>query len=423
MLMHDHKRTEGLQTRLRERLVGKRDLLQNITRDLVRIDSQTPPSATDAMAAAVARILEAATRINTRILESEPPVVNLVATLKGGLPGPRLVLNGHLDTYPIGDSSAWTVDPLGGQIVEGKLFGRGSADMKGGLAAQILVALALAEEPEPWTGELVLAFAGDEESMGVLGSQRLLETEPVVHGDGVLIADIGSPEIVRCGEKGMIWLTLRAEGRAAHGAHVHRGINAVDRLLVAIQALTTLSQHSVRTPDDVAQTIASAKPLSEPLGGAGEAEVMQRITVNVGQISGGISANLVPDTASAEVDIRLPMGTSVAQVETLIEQALTPAEGVSCTITRRYEPTWTNPYAAIVSATVAAASAVLRRPATANMRVGASDARLFRAAGLPTAVCGLTPFNLGAPDEHLLIDELQQLSEILGRSALHFLTR
>ncbi len=422
MLTQDHKATEALQKRLRQRITAKADLLQEITRNLVRIDSQTPPSATGPIAAEVARILGTAPGIETRILESEPPVVNLVATLSGGQPGPRLVLNGHLDTYPVGDPSAWSVDPLGGRVADGKLYGRGSADMKGGLAAQILVALALAEESEPWPGELVLAFAGDEESMGVLGSQWLIENEPVVHGDGVLIADVGSPEIVRCGEKGMIWLTLQAEGRAAHGAHVHRGVNAVDRLLVAIHALSAIADEPVETPPAVARTIAAAKIISEPLGGIGEADVMQKITVNVGRISGGISANLVPDAACAEADIRLPLGTTVAEVEARIEQILSGVAGVSYRITRRYEPTWTNPEERIVTATVSASGQILGRPALANMRVGASDARLFRAAGLPTAVCGLTPFNLGAADEYLLLEELQQLSQILAHSTTSFLT-
>ena len=422
MRARDEVMVGSLRERLRQRVSGRADSLTRMTRDFVRIDSQTPPSATGPMAASVAEILSTNPRFEVRILESDPPVVNLVAVLKGGLPGPRLVLSGHLDTYPIGDPAAWKTDPLGGEIMDGRLYGRGAADMKGGLAVNIAVALAFAEEQEPWPGELVLAFAGDEESMGTLGSQRLIETEPVVHGDGILIADVGSPEIVRCGEKGMIWLMLEAKGRAAHGAHVHRGLNAVDRLMTAITALKTLTGLPVETPGEARRTILAAQPLSEPLGGDGEAVIMQHITVNIGRIDGGISANLVPDMARAEADIRLPLGTTVARVESEIERLLAGMDGIRCTITRRYEPSWTSPDAAIVRATVGAAADVLGRPAAANMRVGASDARLFRAAGLPTVVCGLTPFNLGAPDEYLALEELSQLAEIYALATVDFLT-
>jgi len=90
-------------------------------------------------------------------------------------------------------------------------------------------------------------------------------------------------------------------------------------------------------------------------------------------------------------------------------------------ITRRYEPTWTTPDDPIVSAVIHACHDVLQRQPAINMRVGASDARLFRAAGIPTVVCGLTPHNLGGPDEYVCIDELITVAKIHTLAALNFL--
>ncbi|MEJ0068606.1 MAG: M20/M25/M40 family metallo-hydrolase [Pseudomonadota bacterium] len=82
-------------------------------------------------------------------------------------PGRRLIFNGHLDTFPIGEDLGWSVPPLGGTLRDGKLYGRGVSDMKGGIAASVLATQALARCRDAWSGEIVVTLAGDEESMGI----------------------------------------------------------------------------------------------------------------------------------------------------------------------------------------------------------------------------------------------------------------
>ncbi len=395
--------------------------LIEITQDLVRIPSETPPGDTRAVARAAAKHLSSLNNISVSFHPSEPPVQNVIAVAKANKPGKRLILNGHLDTYPAGDKSNWSVDPFSGAMRDGKIFGRGSADMKGGIACSLLAFKLLSQKPSLWAGELVLALAGDEESMGTLGTQFLLETVPEAWGDAMLCGDVGSPLVPRVGEKGMIWIDVFASGKAAHGAHVHRGVNAIDVLRAAMDALSQLSDHPVHTPDDVARVIAEAAPVSETMGGDGEASVLRRITVNFGRISGGQTANLVPDKAELNADIRIPLGVSVAEVEAEIHRLLTAIDGVQFEITRRYEATWTPVDDPIVRAIKEACYKVLGQQPSVNMRVGASDARLYRAAGIPTVVCGLTPHNLGAPDEFVEVDELVALAKIHTLAAVNFL--
>ncbi|MFV2093175.1 MAG: M20/M25/M40 family metallo-hydrolase, partial [Hyphomicrobiales bacterium] len=318
---------------------NSRENLIKITQTLVRIPSPTPPSDTRATVQAVAEMLADLDDIDTGTHTSEPPIDNLVATVRATKPGKRLVLNGHLDTFPVGNRSDWRDDPYSGTLREGKIYGRGSADMKGGVACMLQAFRYLAQRRDIWTGELVLALAGDEESMGVLGSQFLLDTVPEARGDAMLNADIGSPMVPRIGEKGMIWIDVFAAGKPAHGAHVHCGVNAIDAIRTAMDELAKLNVYPVKTPDEIAEIIKNAKEVSEPLGGAGEAEVMQRITVNFGRIKGGQTANLVPDRAEVNVDVRLPMGVSAAQIESEISRLLKPITGISSEITRCYEPT------------------------------------------------------------------------------------
>lgn len=406
---------------LLENIKAQLPLLVEMTQALVRVDSQTPPSDTGPVADIVASYLSDHSGIEIQRLTSVAPVVNLVAHLDGGLPGRRLILNGHLDTYPVGTVASWSDEPLSGVIRGDRLYGRGSADMKGGIAALVLVMKLFAEHLRPFPGELVLALAGDEESMGELGTQHLIDNIPLVHGDAVLVADVGSPSVLRCGEKGMIWLDLSAQGRSSHGAHVHRGNNAIVRLMAAISELRQLEDLPIHVPVEVQRAMAAAQDTSEPLGGSGEMSVMQRVTVNVGQIGGGVSANLVPDEAWAKLDIRLPMGTTVADIESAIETRLAKHPDVSAIVTRRYQPTWTDPADPISVACLAAAAEVLGSAVRINMRVGASDARLWRRAGLPTIVCGLTPHNLGGPDENLEVAELPKVAAIHALAALKYL--
>ncbi len=241
-------------------------------------------------------------------------IVNLVARMKGSAPGRRLVMNGHLDTYPINEALPWSVDPLGGVVRDGRIYGRGAADMKGGIAASMTALALLAEHRSLWRGEVVLALGGDEESMGLLGTQWLIENVPHASGDAVIIGDVGSPAVLRFGEKGFLWIEVEAVGTPAHGAHVHRGVNALDRLRRALDALASLRDMPVVAPSSVTRAIAEAQPMSEPLSGAGEADTLGRVTVNVGYIHGGTSLNLIPEAASAGVDVRLPVGVSGAEV-------------------------------------------------------------------------------------------------------------
>lgn len=392
-----------------------------VARELVQCDSQTPPSDTRRAAEIAIKYLTPIPGVSISRHESVAPVMNVVARLRGGSPGRRLILSGHLDTYPIGDRNAWSADPLGGELMDGRLYGRGSADMKGGIAALIAVMAAFAECSPNFPGELVLALAGDEESMGELGTQWLLDNVPLVRGDAVIVADVGSPAIVRIGEKGMVWAEVEAEGTSAHGAHLHRGVNAIDRLMQALDEIRRAVALTPQPPEEVLGTIVAAQPLSELLGGPGEAAILQLVTVNVGTVQGGTSANLVPDKASASLDIRIPMGISVGEVETALQKVVGNRKGVRLKITRRYEPTWTSPGEPIVKAGLEAAAEVLEREVTVNMRIGGSDARLWRRAGIPTIVAGLTPHNLGAPDEFFEVPELAPLAAIHALAAAKYL--
>jgi succinyl-diaminopimelate desuccinylase len=401
----------------------RRDQVVANAQALIATASPNPPLATGLVAGIAADLLRAQIPgVELALHETGKGVVNVVARVHGSRPGRRLVLNGHLDTYPVNEALPWTVDPLGGLVRDGRLYGRGAADMKGGIAASMTALALLAAHRALWQGEAVLALGGDEESMGELGTQWLIENVPHARGDAVIIGDAGSPAVVRFGEKGFLWMEVETTGSPAHGAHVHLGINAIDRLRAALDALSSLQDLPVPAPDVVTRAIAAARPVSEALSGAGESGTLGRVTVNIGQIAGGTSMNLIPASARAGVDIRVPVGVPTAVVEAQFATALAGMEGVSWRVLRRFEASFTPPDAEIVRTVAAAAGSVLGHAPAVNMRVGGSDSRLYRMAGIPTVVYGPTPFNMGGADEYALVEELHHVAVVHALSGLEFLS-
>lgn len=414
--VHDSAR-EKLAARVRQ----TRDDLIDGTARLVRAASPNPPGDTKEVAEVAADLLSVVPDIELEIGVSEEPIHNLIARIKGSGPGKRLVFNGHLDTFPVGDESDWTVDPLGGLVANGKLFGRGTNDMKGGLACSIMAARLLAEMREHWAGEVVLTLAGDEETMGSKGTAWLLERYPHAAGDAMITGDAGSPDVLRFGEKGMLWLEVKAEGKAAHGAHVHLGINAIERLMDAVRGLLKLREMPFELPAEVEKAIAQSASVSEAISGEGEGETLRQITVNCGLFQGGVLSNIVAPSAEASIDIRLPAGTRTAEVEKRIADTLGRQEGVSYRITRRFEPLWSDPDHEIVKCLKRAGQEVRGRTPVANYRVGASDARLYRMRKVPSIVCGPTPYNMGRADEFVDVEELGAVHHMHTLAAFDFL--
>ena len=201
---------------------------REVVEDTIRLlahSCETPLSDTRELVGCIEQLIRDETGIEVERYASAPHIHNLVARVRGGPPGRRLILNGHLDTFSLGDASAWSTNPKGEER-DGRVYGLGVSDMKGGLAASLFALRMLAATRGSWKGEAVLTFGGDEETMGELGTQFLLDNVPHARGDAALCADVGSPSVVRIGEKGLLWLKLRARGQSAHAAHVHRGRSA-----------------------------------------------------------------------------------------------------------------------------------------------------------------------------------------------------
>lgn len=239
-----------------------------LTRELIRLD--TCLGGEDGAAALVARHLEASGAFSS-VLEWRAGRSQLVARHGGDRP---VVLTGHLDTVAV-DAASWTADPWGAEIDDGWLYGRGSSDMKAGVAALTVAYLEHVNRAHRCRGVQLFLTAAEE--TGCEGARQVADAMPA-DPLAVVVAEPTGNRLV-LGHKGALWLRLVARGRAAHGSRPELGDNAILRLA-----------------DTVRQLVAADIWPSHPELGPG--------TVNVGTFHAGRQANLVPDRAEADLDIR-----------------------------------------------------------------------------------------------------------------------
>jgi succinyl-diaminopimelate desuccinylase len=253
-----------------------------LTQQLVRLRSINPPGEERGCAEIVGRLLEEAGFAVTLHSYADGRT-SAVATLAGAGNDPPLCFTGHLDTVPLG-GAAWSVDPLGAETAGGRLYGRGSSDMKSGVAAMVLAAIAAANLPNRKAGLVLIITAGEE--TGCDGARYLAGLKGVLPRAGAIVVGEPTSNYPLIGHKGALWLRATFRGVTAHGSMPELGDNAVYK---AARGTLRLAGHEF----DAAR--------HHHLGGP---------SLNVGTFSGGLNVNSVPDKAEVQIDIRTIPGQS-----------------------------------------------------------------------------------------------------------------
>jgi len=344
------------------------------------------------------------------------PRINVVGTRRGG-PGPVVHLNGHIDVVPAGDG--WTVDPFGGLVKDGKIFGRGVCDMKAGIAASVFAVEAIARAGLTLPGTVEISGTADEESGGFAGVAYLAETGRIRKGrtDFVIIPEPLNVDRICVGHRGVYWFEVTARGRMGHGSMPFLGVSAIDgmgRLLQAVRETLMPALASRRT--------------AVPVVPAGA----RHATININGIEGGqpvdgIQTPCIADLCRAVFDRRflIEEGFDAArqEIEALVAQVAAQTADVRFGLRDLMvvHPTRTPDDSPVIGSLERSIRRVLGKSAELIASPGTYDHKhVARIAGVPHCVA-YGPGELEQahqPDEHCRIDDLVNATKVIALATL-----
>lgn len=322
---------------------------------------------------------------------------NLVA--RWGTGQPVLGFNGHTDVVPTGDPAAWRHDPFGGEIADGKLWGRGSADMKSGVAAFVAAAIDFVTATPP-TGSVLVTVTGDEEGAGADGTVAILDwlRDNGERMDHCLVGEPTCPsrmgEMMKIGRRGAMTARITAYGKQGHTAYPERAANPLPglvRLLYRLASRTLDTGTAHFGPSTLAIT-----------------------TIDVGNPAN----NVIPAEARATVNIRFnDAHTARSLSEWIEEEADTAAKDAGIGIAVRFQVsgesfvTEPGPFVELVARAVEAGTGVRPELSTSG---GTSDARFIKD-HCPVVEFGLVGATMHQVDEHVEVEHIRQLKAVYGR--------
>jgi succinyl-diaminopimelate desuccinylase len=306
--------------RVLERVDALSDEMTAFLQALIRIPTVNPPGeAYDPCARAIGRVLEGlGFQVEYIIAADHPdhapvyPRVNVMGRLPGRHGMPALHLNGHMDVVPPGEG--WTVDPFGGEVRDGRMYGRGACDMKSGIAAAVFAAAALREAGATLGGALEISATVDEESGGFAGMAYLAAQGRIAAGrtSYVIIPEPLNVDRICLGHRGVYWFQIDAAGRIAHGSMPFLGSNAVDMMGRVLHRIDTVLRPALN-----ARTTAIRVEPPEA----------RRATLNIngifgGQTRAGVGTPCVADRCTAIFDRRFLKEERFEDVRDEIERLL-----------------------------------------------------------------------------------------------------
>jgi len=405
---------------LLDRVEDDREMLVAFLRGFLRARSPNPPGDTREATRYITDYLDGK-RITFDEVTPDPEKPNIVSSFKSPVEGRRLILNGHIDVFPVGTGEGWSQDPWGGDLVDGNVYGRGACDMKAGTTASIYTYMVLHELREQIKGSVTLTAVSDEETGGRLGAGWLIENVPETLGDCCINGEPSSPYTIRFGEKGILWLKMRVKSPGGHGAYPHLSVNPIKVASKLIIDLETLNDIPVPYPDDLRKAIDEGWEAAEKALGEGGAEVMSRLSVNIGTIEGGLKVNVIPRECSFEVDLRLPPGLSKEDVMPSVEKIVSKHPGASVEVMRYDGPLWSPPDSEMASI-MRGNSRLLGIDPAPIVSLGGSDLKFWRSKGIPSYYYGPMNHGMGTVDEYVEVEEFIHVVKVHLLSAYEYLT-
>jgi acetylornithine deacetylase/succinyl-diaminopimelate desuccinylase-like protein len=406
--------------------------------DLIKINTTNPPGNETAAARFLAENLSRED-FECEIFESAPGRGSLITRVKGSGEKPRLLLLSHLDVVAA-NAEEWSVNPFGGMVKDGYVWGRGALDMKGMVAVEVMALKLLKRNNVKLKGDVLLAATADEERGGVSGVDYLLQRCPEKIDAPYVLNEGGGSAIstrhrnvylVQTAEKGLLWFKVKAKGVPGHGSVPDAADNAILRMNKVIERLggyrapvtlvpavarflKALGEEDVALKEPLARLLADPESSDQILDELSrvapnlreEIQPRLRMTVAPTMVHGGVKENIIPSECEAVFDCRILPGQTSAQALSTIKGLLGDVDmsKLEFEVLQAQEPsesTVETPLYDVISEVLGEFDAGCG--VTPMLMTGGTDSRFFRRTG---SVCyGFFPRLPGAPYERIITSE------------------
>ncbi len=375
--------------------------LTKATQEMVQIDSINPSLSADGkgeaeVGAYVADSLNAL-GLDVELSEIAPARFNVVGTLKGSGGGRSLLLNAHMDTVGV---EGMTIDPLGGELRDGRIYGRGSQDMKGSLAAMMAAAKALIDAGITLKGDLIITGVADEEHSSI-GAEALVKE---ISADAAIVTEPTDMHLCRA-HRGFIWYEVETLGRAAHGSRYAEGIDANMRMGRFLAELEKLEQ--------------------ELLTREGH-ELTGSPSLHAALIQGGTEISTYADRCTLKLERRTAPGENVSEATAELQAIIDRLAEHDSTFRAILKSTfWREPFvverdAEIVQILDKIVDARLGHHPAHSGQTFWTDAALFADAGMETVLLGPKGYGLHSAEEWVDVKSLVDLAHVLAETAIDY---
>jgi len=386
-----------------------------LTQDLVRIPSVYRPGTKDGNEQAVAKYVASYMKkmgLEVHMEEVEPGRPNVIGILDTGRPGKTLLFEGHTDVVTEGDRSLWTYDPFGAEIVNGRMFGRGTNDTKGNLSCALTAIHSLIQDSETINGKIIMCVPCDEEGM-MIGIKHFIENGWANGVDGAIICEPEENQLC-VSQKGAMRIKIQVYGKQAHGAMPLTGVNPNTRMAKIIVALDELEQ---REKERLGKHVELGWPSITP-------------TILMAPTAGEPQINVVPDQCMTTLDIRTVPGQDHEWIKQEIQAIIDCLGEKDSDFKASFEVIedrpWTNTDREdpVVKAVAAAYTAVTGKAPVYNGVPGATDGTFLHLAGIPILTTGAGDREVPhQTDEYVDIEDLVETTQLYREAALQFLRK
>jgi len=417
-----------IRARLHDEIAARREDLIALTQDLIRIPTLNPPGANyrEICDYLDRRLLRAG--FHTELVRAEGaigdsdkhPRWNIVARREGEAPGQCVHFNSHIDVVEVGHG--WTTDPFGGEVKDGRIYGRGACDMKGGLAASIIAAEAFIATCPDYAGTIEISGTADEESGGFGGVAYLAEKGYFARVQHVIIPEPLNKDRICLGHRGVWWAEVETKGEIAHGSMPFLGDCAVRHMGAVVAEMEdslfpALAQKRTEMPVVPEGARQSTLNINSIHGGEPEQEVDYT----------GMPSACVPDRCRMVIDRRFLIEENIdevqAEIHAVLERVREGRPGFDYEIKELFRvlPTMTERDAPVVSAVARAVESVMGREADYVVSPGTYDQKHIDRIGRLKNCIAYGPGVLDLahkPDEWVGIEDMMQSAEVMAL-ALH----